>query len=282
MSKLAVHHVADQRFEFGENWTRFLDVVNDTRIQKAEESLKEMLKVKTLRDQTFLDIGSGSGLFSLAARRLGARVHSFDYDKRSVACTLELKRRYCREDNGWTIEQGSALDEKYMKSLGQFDVVYSWGVLQHTGDMWKSLEYVVPMVKPRGALFLAIFNDQGGASRRWRVIKQLYNESPRVLRPLIFVPIIMFYEGRYAIMDLLKGRNPLTPWIQIEDSRGMHKWYNWMDWIGGYPFEVAKPDDVFEFYRLRGFRLITLKTRNGRGCNEYVFEKDETENGQEQ
>lgn len=133
------------------------------------------------------------------------------------------------------------------------------------------------MVKPGGALFLAIFNDQGGTSRRWRMIKQLYNESPRLLRPLISIPIITFYEGRYAIMDLLKGRNPLTPWIQVEDSRGMHKWYNWMDWIGGYPFEVARPDDVFEFYRLRGFRLVTLKTRGGRGCNEYVFEKDETE-----
>lgn len=149
MSKLAVHHVADRRFEFGENWTWFLEVVNDTRVQKAEESLKQMLKVTTLRDQTFLDIGSGSGLFSLAARRLGARVHSFDYDKRSVACTLELKRRYCSDDKDWTIEQGSALDEEYMQSLGQFDVVYSWGVLQHTGDMWRSFEYVVPYGEAR-------------------------------------------------------------------------------------------------------------------------------------
>jgi 2-polyprenyl-6-hydroxyphenyl methylase/3-demethylubiquinone-9 3-methyltransferase len=273
MSNVAIGSVEDRHFEFGENWTRFLQVLNDARIEKAEESLKQMLRVSTLSNQTFLDIGSGSGLFSLAARRLGARVHSFDYDKRSVACTLELKRRYCSDDKGWTIEEGSAMDEEYLRSLGQFDVVYSWGVLQHTGAMWRAFENVVPLVKEGGILFLAIFNDQEGASRRWRVIKRVYNRSPHILRPFISVPIILFYEGRYAIMDLLKGRNPLGPWIHSQDSRGMHKWYNWMDWIGGYPFEVAKPEAVFEFYRVRGFRLVTLKTRAGRGCNEYVFEK---------
>ncbi len=273
MSERAIYQVEDRRFEFGANWTRFLEVLNDLRIQKAEESLKQMLKVSTLRDRTFLDIGSGSGLFSLAARRLGARVHSFDYDKRSVACTLELKRRYCADDKGWTIEEGSALDEQYIRSLGQFDVVYSWGVLHHTGAMWRAFEQVAPLVKQGGELFLAIYNDQEGASRRWRMIKRLFNKSPRILRPFIFVPIILFYEAQYGIMDLLKGHNPLKPWIHGKDSRGMHKLYDWIDWIGGYPFEVAKPEEVFEFYRLRGFSLVTLKTCGGRGCNEFVFAK---------
>ena len=80
-----------QRFEFGSNWTRFLAVLNDGRIRMAEESLKRMLQVENLQGKAFLDIGSGS---SLSARRLGARVHSFDYDSESVACTAELKRRY--------------------------------------------------------------------------------------------------------------------------------------------------------------------------------------------
>ena len=87
-----------ERFEFGKNWGRFLAVLNDERISEAEASLKSMLKVEGLTGKSFLDIGSGSGLFSLAARRLGARVHSFDYDPQSVACTAELKRRYFEGD----------------------------------------------------------------------------------------------------------------------------------------------------------------------------------------
>src|ERR1700741_2246954 len=88
-----------ERFEFGKNWGLFLESVNAERIARAENSLREMLEVRDLRGKTFLDIGSGSGLYSLAARRLGARVHSFDYDPQSVACTAELKRRYSPHDS---------------------------------------------------------------------------------------------------------------------------------------------------------------------------------------
>ena len=77
-----------------------------------------MLGAGTLSGVSFLDIGSGSGLFSLAARRLGARVHSFDYDPQSVACTRELKRRFCAGDAHWTIEMGDVLDADYLESAG--------------------------------------------------------------------------------------------------------------------------------------------------------------------
>src|SRR5512145_1920359 len=90
-----------ERFEFGKNWRRFLEGVRDEQIVTAESSLKRMLEMDSLAGLSFLDIGSGSGLFSLAARRLGARVHSFDFDPNSVACTKELRRRYFPEDNAW-------------------------------------------------------------------------------------------------------------------------------------------------------------------------------------
>src|SRR2546426_1571009 len=128
------------RFAFGENWARFLALLDDQRIRDAEESLQSKLEVENLAGKSFLDIGSGSGLFSLAARRLGARVHSFDYDPQSVACTAELRRRYFPGDERWTIEGASVLDAAYLASLGPFDVVYSWGVLHHTGHMWQALE----------------------------------------------------------------------------------------------------------------------------------------------
>lgn len=130
------------RFEFGANWTRFLKDLNDDKIEQAVESLKNMLRVETLEGKTFLDVGSGSGLFSLAARKLGAKVTSYDFDPECVACTTELKSRYFQDDQDWTILQGSALDEDHVKSLGQFDIAYSWGVIHHTGDMWRGLNLI--------------------------------------------------------------------------------------------------------------------------------------------
>lgn len=171
------------RFEFGDNWARFLADLTEERIASAESSLCEMLDVENLEGLDFLDIGSGSGLFSLAARRLGARVFSFDFDPQSVACTQELKQRYFHEDESWHVEQGSALDQDYMQKLGQFDVVYSWGVLHHTGAMWLGFENAIRRVTAvDGRLFVAIYNDQGWKSHFWWFVKFIYNHLPHLLR----------------------------------------------------------------------------------------------------
>ena len=169
-----------ERFEFGKNWSAFLAVLDEQRIATAEASLREMLECETLEGKTFLDIGSGSGLFSLAARRLGAKVHSFDFDTNSFACTQELRNRYFPNDPNWRVEQGSALDAAYIDSLGKFDVVYSWGVLHHTGQMWQALENAVIPTKAGGKLFIAIYNDTGSQARRWHWIKNLLPAAPPV------------------------------------------------------------------------------------------------------
>lgn len=262
---------AGERFAFGENWRRFLALLDDSRISRAEESLRNMLGVSDLKRKSFLDLGCGSGLFSLAARRLGARVHSFDYDPQSVACACELRRRYFTGDTQWTIEEGSALDRDYLARLGKFDVVYSWGVLHHTGAMWQALESAAALVAHGGKLFIAIYNDQGHISERWRAIKRTYNRLPRGMRFLVTIPVLVHLYWRRTLKDFLRLR-PFETWRNEGKGRGMSPWRDLIDWVGGYPFEVARPEAIFDFYFRRGFTLTRLVTCGGSlGCNEFVF-----------
>ena len=262
---------AGERFRFGENWRRFLSVLDDGRIRQAEESLRRMLDVADLTGKSFLDIGCGSGLFSLAARRLGARVRSFDFDAQSVACTRELRRRYFPEDADWVIEEGDVLDGGYLAGLGRFDAVYAWGVLHHTGAMWQALDQTAALVAPHGKLYVAIYNDQGKISDRWRSIKRAYNSLPRGWRFLITLPLLVYLYWRPTLKDLLRLR-PFETWRTYGAARGMSPWRDLIDWVGGYPFEVAKPEAVFDFCLRRGFTLRRLVTCGGSlGCNEFVF-----------
>ncbi len=264
-----------ERFEFGRNWARFLERLNEERVVSAVESLKRPLGVESLEGKTFLDIGCGSGLFSLAARRLGAHVHSFDFDPFSVACAGELRRRFGEADTSpdWRIEAGSALDDKYMEGLGRFDVVYSWGVLHHTGRMWDALGLAGRAVAPGGQLYIAIYNDQGSKTARWRRVKRLYNRLPRAVRPAFAALAVAPQEGKAALRALLSGRpgEYVRTWTGYQARRGMSKWRDIVDWVGGYPYEAAKVDEVFAFYRARGFALEYMRCGGGLGCNEFVF-----------
>ncbi len=263
-----------ERFEFGENWTEFLRVLDERRIASAMRALETMLGQAGVAGKRFLDIGSGSGLSSLAAWRLGADVTSFDYDPASVACTLELRGRFAGgAEARWRVSEGSALDREFLSSLGTFDVVYSWGVLHHTGEMWRALDLAAGRVAQGGRLFVAIYNDQGAWSPRWRRIKRFYC-SGVVGRWLVSAVFIPWWIARGLLADLVWLRNPLDRYRGYGEQRGMSVWHDWRDWLGGYPFEFAKPEAILDFYRARGFELRRLTTCGGSmGCNEFVFER---------
>jgi 2-polyprenyl-3-methyl-5-hydroxy-6-metoxy-1,4-benzoquinol methylase len=264
---------AGDRFQFGVNWSRFLRLVDEARIRAAEQSLVTMLRGVPLDGASLLDIGCGSGLFSLAACRRGARVHSFDFDPHSVACARELRRRYAPDRDAWTIEQGSVLDAEYMRALGTFDVVYSWGVLHHTGRLWGAVDAAAAAVAPGGTLCIAIYNDLGSRTRRWRAVKRAYNRLPTRLQPVFAALVSLPEECKTFVRMCLTGRPDryIRRWT-TPDQRGMSHWRDIIDWVGGYPYEAATPEQVFDFCRARGFTLTGLRCGGvGLGCNEFTF-----------
>jgi SAM-dependent methyltransferase len=256
-----------ERFAFGANWRSFVRHVDGHRVAEAERSLEGRFGPGRLVGATFLDAGCGSGLFSLAARRLGAKVVGFDYDPDSVAAARMLRDRFRPDDSEWRISTGSALDANFVANLGQFDLVYCWGVLHHTGDLWTASKYILRAVGPGGLICIAIYNDQGWLSRYWAMVKRLYNGVPWLRWPLLLAHA-PYFVGLRALVIWLRGGSRGT-------ARGMSLWYDLVDWLGGWPFEVARPAEVVAFARDHGFSAIQVNDVGRRnGCNEFVFRRD--------
>jgi 2-polyprenyl-6-hydroxyphenyl methylase/3-demethylubiquinone-9 3-methyltransferase len=272
------HKDPDLRFAFGRNWKSFLSTLDQPRIDEARRRLCESLGRDQLHGVRVLDIGSGSGLSSLVMHQLGADVVAFDYDADSVACTEELRRRYAPDATNWQIMQGSALDPAFMAGLGTFDLVYSWGVLHHTGAMWPAIELATTRVTSQGTLLLALYNDQGWSSKFWHAVKRIYCGSTvgRVLAVATFYPMF----AAYALwQDLRHFHWPGTHARNYVRRRGMSLIHDWRDWLGGYPFEVAKPEEVVHRLAADGFELQNQTLTQGLGCNEFVFARNGTSHG---
>jgi 2-polyprenyl-3-methyl-5-hydroxy-6-metoxy-1,4-benzoquinol methylase len=266
------------RFAFGKNWRSFLSVLDENRIKEAERALRSSLGRTSLAGLRVLDIGSGSGLSSLAMRRLGARVVSFDYDVDSVACTTELRRRFDAESSEWQVLQGSVLDPEFMAALGEFDLVYAWGVLHHTGSMWPALDLAQQRVVPGGQLLIALYNDQGWRSRVWWHVKHFYcsGRIGRTLVSAVFYPLFALYV---LALDLRGLNLPGSHMRGYARQRGMSIMHDWRDWLGGFPFEVARPDEVLGRLNIVGFTLKNQALTRGWGCSEFTLVKSVNSDG---
>jgi len=255
-----------ERFRFGKNWANYLSLLSPERISDAERSLKSMLKVERLDGKTFLDIGSGSGLFSLAARRLGAAVTSFDFDPDSVACAEKLKEQYYPGSSDWTVMRGSVLDAEFMGRLPQHDVVYSWGVLHHTGKMREAILAAMAKVRPGGLLFLALYR-KTWLCPFWKVEKRIYTRSS----PWVQGALQGTYRATMGLAYRLRHGGKTLP-------RGMDADKDLHDWLGGYPYESVTPRQLKSWVTDAGFTLQTqvIKSEGVHltpGCDEFVFRR---------
>ncbi|MGH9325231.1 MAG: class I SAM-dependent methyltransferase [Terriglobia bacterium] len=261
-------------FSFGRNWQRFVErSLSPERERIAITSIRDFLEISDLNGRSFLDVGCGSGLFSLAALRLGARqIVSFDVDPFSVRCCEELKSR-AGNPGRWQVLQGSILDEAFLARIGKADIVYAWGSLHHTGDMWKAIRHTANLVETNGLFYLSIYNKVTGrkGSDFWLRVKKLYNRSPqtgkRVLEGVHF-----FRNG--VVRKLASFENPMTLFTQYSRERGMSYWTDVRDWLGGYPYEFASTDEIFRFAtRELRMELVNLRSTNTLGTNEFLFHR---------
>lgn len=264
-------------FEFGKNWAEYSKQISDREIKDACSELIRLLGTDSLEGRSFLDIGCGSGLHSLAALLLGAdSVRAVDIDPDSVATTRQTIEKHWQGDN-FSVEQLNVFDPA-MSSMPKFDIVYSWGVLHHTGAMWEAIEKAAALVSPQGQFIIAIYR-KTPLCGFWKWEKRLFTRSGRLVRSVL----TSIYASLKILRDLLRFKNPVRKIKNYNrGKRGMHWKTDIIDWLGGYPYESASAGEITRFVEKRGFSLeYSSKTRPeigvfGSGCAEYRFLKNQT------
>jgi 2-polyprenyl-3-methyl-5-hydroxy-6-metoxy-1,4-benzoquinol methylase len=265
----------ESHFSFGENWSHYAEKIDEARIEEAEKSLIRLVGRENIEGKTFLDIGCGSGLFSLAAVRLGAKkLLAVDLDPQSVETTRKTLSRYAPGGN-WDVQNISVFNLNSDKQ-GVFDVVYSWGVLHHTGAMYQAITKASTMVAPGGMISLALYGKTPFCGM-WRIEKRIYSKSPKWVQKVIEAFYIMLVRIRLA----LKGESLKQRREKYWKQRGMDTYHDMRDWLGGYPYESISPDEAMSFMRGLGFDQVRSFTEPcigllGAGCDEYSFTRTAT------
>jgi len=249
-------------FNFGKNWLNYSKTVKNEDLETMKESLVNLIGLENIKDKTFLDIGCGSGLFSIAAKKLGAgKVIGIDILPDSIKSSEENKKKFDVQDISF--ERLSILDDK-IKNLGRFDVVYAWGSLHHAGEMWKAIENTIHCVENNGLLVLAIYNKHW-TSKFWWNIKKIYNCKNRIIKKIIELWYFIFIVPVKFVLFMKE---------YLKDRRGMNVYHNAIDWLGGFPYEYAAKKEIVLFLKKKNFRIIKyIPARGSTGCNEFVFKK---------
>ena len=262
---------AEKRFEFGKNWKNYIErSFNQEKVEVSKKHILNFLERSHLEGLRFLDIGCGSGLHSLGALQLGAaEVISFDYDNKSVEAASMLYK-YAGEPKNWKIMQGSVLDEQFMASLPKADIVYSWGVLHHTGDVWRAIRNAASPVKKGGLYYIALYSadvQKDPPPEFWLDVKQRYLAASILEKRKMEWWYVWRFQMGYKVSAL---RKVLRDMIEYKKNRGMSYFTDIRDWLGGWPMEFCYDDDVKKFVTEElGMELVNIKT--GEANTEFLF-----------
>jgi 2-polyprenyl-6-hydroxyphenyl methylase/3-demethylubiquinone-9 3-methyltransferase len=274
-SDTAMPNLTDRstHFEFGKNWKGYSRRIDDARIQAAVGGLRKLFP-EGLHGQSVLDIGCGSGVHAVAALRIGAKfVRAVDIDEDSVSTARDLLAK-CSPGGSWRTDLVSVFD-LVPEGFGGFDVVYSWGVLHHTGDMWTAIRRAAALVNPSGCLAIAIYAATP-FDPFWKVEKEFYAKSPRAVQWIIR----QVYMAAFMASQVWLKQNPIRIIRERALDRGMSFTHDAHDWLGGYPYETADPTSIVSeltslgFHEVRSFILPGTSGMFGSGCNEFVFVKN--------
>lgn len=262
---------SEAHFSFGDNWASYAELISSRRIEQAKRDLARLLDRDSLAGCTFLDIGCGSGLHVLAALLLGAKeAVAIDLDPQSVATTKSTLARFDGVGH-WDVVRADILRSPFHEK--QFDIVYSWGVLHHTGAMRDALVKAGALVKPGGLLTVALYRKTPFCGI-WRRIKKWYafaGVNRQRLAQSAYIAI-------FALALRARGRR-LTEYVKnYESRRGMDFYHDVHDWLGGYPYDSIAPEDLRELMSGLGFTEVRNFTKPapafgilGSGCDEYLF-----------
>lgn len=265
--------MSDQQatFSFGKNWERFVrGNFSEDRVDISRRHILDFLERGDLANLYFLDVGCGSGIHSLAALKAGARrVVGFDVDPHSVG-TAKAVRGMVGSFPHWEVLHGSVLDESFLGTIEQADIVYSWGVLHHTGDLWRAVRNAAGLVKEGGLFYIALY-ERTEQSEYWVDVKKRYNRSSSLRKKFMeWGHVYRHFFARRGPRGILQSVGYIRSYRKI---RGMEFWTDIRDWLGGWPYEPATPDEVTAFCRDElGFRPVKVKT--GEANVEYLFAND--------